>query len=187
MSTFGDYIHSLKNNLTLTEVTDTHGNRIHIEIGFAAVKGIIKNSHQNGNKIIFVGNGGSAAIASHMAIDYQKNGNFRCLAFNDGAALTCLSNDLGYSFVFSHQISKHGSAGDTLFIISSSGNSPSVIHARAAGEAQGMNIITLSGFTPNNQLRSRGMYHFYVPSMEYGFVEIAHLTILHAILDTMNE
>ena len=51
---------------------------------------------QSGNKLIFVGNGGSAAIASHMATDYSKNGDIRSLALNDSSMLTCLGNDLGY-------------------------------------------------------------------------------------------
>src|SRR5262245_45734993 len=55
-----------------------------------------RRAHARGNKLMFIGNGGSAAIASHMAIDYTKNGNMRSLAFNDGSSLTCLGNDLGY-------------------------------------------------------------------------------------------
>ena len=51
-----------------------------------------------------IGNGGSAAIASHLATDYTKNGGLRTQAFNDGSMLTCLGNDLGYENVFAKQI-----------------------------------------------------------------------------------
>ena len=59
-----------------------------------------RRTHATGGKLMFIGNGGSATIASHMAIDFSKNGGMRALAFNDGAALTCLGNDLGYENVF---------------------------------------------------------------------------------------
>ena len=59
---------------------------------------------RGGNKLIFVGNGGSAAIASHMATDYSKNGDVRSIALNDSSMLTCLGNDLGYDGVFAKQI-----------------------------------------------------------------------------------
>ncbi len=135
------------------------------------------------NKIVFVGNGGSAAIASHMAIDYSKNGGMRALAFNDGAALTCLSNDLGYDKVFSTQVDLHGRAGDLLVAISSSGQSPSILNAVESGRARGMEIVTFSGFRADNPLRRLGDVNFFVDSDRYGFVEIAHLTLIHAILD----
>ena len=72
---------------------------------------------------MFVGNGGSAGIASHLAIDFSKNGGLRSLAFNDASALTCLGNDLGYENVFAKQIDFHARAGDLLIAISSSGRS----------------------------------------------------------------
>jgi len=134
-------------------------------------------------KLLFVGNGGSAAIASHMAIDYSKNGRMRALAFNDGAALTCLSNDLGYESVFSTQIEIHGRSGDLLLAISSSGRSPSILNAVAAARARGVEVVTFSGFRADNPLRRTGDLNFYVDSDSYGFVEIAHLTLVHAVLD----
>ena len=70
---------------------------------------------------MFIGNGGSAGIASHSAIDFTKNGSMPALAFNDGAALTCLGNDLGYDSVFAAQIEARGRPGDLLIAISSSG------------------------------------------------------------------
>ena len=54
--------------------------------------------------MIFIGNGGSAAIASHQAVDYWKNGGMRAIAFNDASLLTCISNDFGYPQVFEKPI-----------------------------------------------------------------------------------
>ena len=142
-----------------------------------------QDTKSNGAKILFVGNGGSAAIASHMAIDYTRNGGFSALAFNDGAALTCFSNDLGYEQVFAQQVELHGRAGDLLVAISSSGNSANIVNAVEAARTGGVDVLTLSGFAPDNRLRGLGDVNIYVPNSLYGFVEIAHLAVCHAILD----
>jgi phosphoheptose isomerase len=82
-----------------------------------------------GKKLVFVGNGGSAAIASHMATDYSKNGGVRSLALNGASMLTCLGNDLGYDRVFAKQIELHARSGDLVIAISSSGRSANVLNA----------------------------------------------------------
>lgn len=133
--------------------------------------------------IFFVGNGGSAAIASHMAIDYTKNGGYKAMAFNDAAAITCLSNDFRYQEIFKYQIKKWAQDGDVVFCISSSGESDSIINAAKAAKDRGCFVFTLSAFKPDNRLRGMGDINFYVPTMEYGFAEITHLSILHSILD----
>jgi D-sedoheptulose 7-phosphate isomerase len=144
---------------------------------------LARGAHARGNKLMFIGNGGSAAIASHMAIDYTKNGNMRSLAFNDGSSLTCLGNDLGYENVFAKQIEMHARAGDLLIAISSSGKSPNILRGVEAARRMECDIITLSGFGADNPLRELGDINFYVPAGEYGFVEITHLSLCHAVLD----
>ena len=99
--------------------------------------------------------------------------------------LTCLGNDLGYERVFAKQIEMHGRAGDLLIAISSSGRSANILNAVEAGRAAGCAVVTLSGFTPDNPLRTLGDVNFYLNSDRYGFVEIGHLTICHAILDML--
>jgi D-sedoheptulose 7-phosphate isomerase len=143
----------------------------------------LANTKENDGKVMFVGNGGSAAIASHMAIDYSKNGQFSALAFNDGASLTCLANDLGYDQVFAHPISMLGKPVDLLVAISSSGQSQSILNAVQAARSKAMTVLTLSGFEDNNPLRSIGNVNLYIPDSSYGFVEISHLALCHAILD----
>jgi D-sedoheptulose 7-phosphate isomerase len=178
-----NYFRKLADLLCATEVTSPSS--AHMDFGHA-VDWTINHAravHAMGNKLIFVGNGGSAAIASHMATDYSKNGGIRSLALNDAAMLTCLGNDLGYDRVFAKQIELHARSGDLVFAISSSGRSPNILNAVAAASATSCSIVTLSGFTADNPLRNKGEVNFYIASDRYGFVEIGHLTICHAILD----
>jgi D-sedoheptulose 7-phosphate isomerase len=140
-------------------------------------------THDGGGTIMFIGNGGSAAIASHMANDYAKNGRLRAVCYNDGAALTCLANDLGYENVFAYPISLHARTGDLLVAISSSGRSASILNGVAAARKAGCSVVAMSGFAPDNPLRHLGDVNLYVPDGEYGFVEITHLALCHAVLD----
>jgi D-sedoheptulose 7-phosphate isomerase len=165
------------------EVTDIAGQPMPLSEGFDRVRDAAHNAHNAVNKVIYIGNGGSAAIASHLAIDYSKNGGIRSLAFNDSSALTCLGNDLGYENVFAKQLDFHARAGDLLIAISSSGKSPNILAGVAAARAHDCGIVTLSGFSEENALRRTGDINFYVRSSAYGFVEIAHLSLCHAILD----
>jgi D-sedoheptulose 7-phosphate isomerase len=166
-----------------TQATDASGQTLSLDAALGGAMERMRATHAAGNKLMFVGNGGSASIASHMATDYSKNGNLRALAFNDGAALTCLGNDLGYPQVFSRQIEMHSRAGDMLVAISSSGRSPNILNAVEAARAIGCWVLSLSGFGADNPLRCAGDMNLYSPNGEYGFVEITHLALLHAILD----
>lgn len=183
MSVLAAYFMHLSNTLGLTEVQDQAGQLLPLDIAIQRVIDQAVGAHQAGKKILIIGNGGSAGIASHSAIDYSKNGGLRCLALNDGAALTCLGNDYGYEYVFAKQIEFHGQAGDLLFAISSSGKSPNILRAVETARARDISVVTFSGFEPGNPLRQVGDINFYVPSSEYGFVEISHQTLLHAIVD----
>ena len=144
---------------------------------------LIRSASYSDGKIIFIGNGGSAAIASHMAVDFSKNGDMPAICFNDGAFLTCLANDLGYEQVFSQSISLFAKPNDILIAISSSGQSENIINGvKVAGNIP-MNVITLSGFDERNPLKRMGDINFHVPYSRYGMVEISHLTLCHAFLD----
>jgi D-sedoheptulose 7-phosphate isomerase len=177
------YFTTLSGYLSETAATSAAGQTIELAQAVNRVIAQARHAHAAGNKLIFVGNGGSAAIASHMATDYSKNGNIRSLALNDSSMLTCLGNDLGYECVFAKQIELHARPGDLMIALSSSGRSANILNAVAAGRAAGCTVVTLSGFTPDNPLRSLGDINFYIASDRYGFVEIGHLTICHAILD----
>jgi D-sedoheptulose 7-phosphate isomerase len=177
------YVATLADSVRDAKVTDGAHQAMTLEDGCEWVRRVAHEAHDSGNKIMFVGNGGSAGIASHLAIDYSKNGGLRSLSFNDPSALTCLANDLGYENVFAKQIELHARAGDLLVAISSSGRSPNILAAVAAARKRDCRIATYSGFSEANDLRRLGDVNFYVPAQEYGFVEIAHLTLCHAVLD----
>lgn len=95
--------------------------------------------------------------------------------------MSCLANDEGWEKVFSEQVQTHVRQPDTLVVISSSGRSHNVIQAAYAGKERGAKVVTLTGFESLNPLRSLGDHNYYVPSFNYGIVEVAHLAILHSI------
>ncbi len=178
-----DYFLTLSDLLCGVEVTSRDGARLDFAAAASAVMARARATHAAGDKLIFVGNGGSAAIASHMATDYSKNGGVRALALNDSSMLTCLGNDLGYDRVFAKQVELYARKGDLVIAISSSGRSANILNAVDAALTAGCTVATMSGFTPDNPLRRKGEWNFYVTSDRYGFVEIGHLTICHAVLD----
>ncbi len=164
----------------LSDLDDAIGN---ISISIVDIE-MMRKICSAGGKIIFIGNGGSASIASHMAEDYSKNGKLRAIAFNDASLLTCMANDYGYENMFSQALDIYADPGDMLIAISSSGKSPNIINACKKAKEMGLKIVTLSGFSPDNPLRKLGDSNHWVSSDSYGIVEITHLAILHGMLDT---
>lgn len=144
---------------------------------------IILSAQERNAKIMMIGNGGSAGIASHMTVDYWKNGSIRSTAFNDASLLTCISNDYSYEEVFAKPIEMFADSNDVLFAISSSGSSKNILNGVRSALERGCKVITFSGFDPENPLRDMGDVNFYVPAFSYGFVEILHNLIIHEILD----
>jgi D-sedoheptulose 7-phosphate isomerase len=129
-----------------TLVTDKQGTPLSLDMAFRDCILDFRANAQMKNKIMFIGNGASAAISSHMASDYTKAGGFRAVCFNDGASLTCLANDFSYEEAFAKQVEYHAIPGDILIAISSSGNSKNIINAVLTGRRKGCKVITLSGF-----------------------------------------
>jgi D-sedoheptulose 7-phosphate isomerase len=177
------YFSTLENSLKTAEATDGAKRKLSLADGCEWFRNAAHECHDAGNKIMFVGNGGSAGISSHLAVDFSKNGGLRAMAFNDPSALTCLGNGFGYENVFAKQIEFHGRAGDLLVAISSSGRSVNILNAVKMARSRGCKVITYSGFTAENDLRTVGDINFFVNSKEYGFVEVAHLALCHAVLD----
>ena len=166
-------------------VTDKSGKELTFPQGIEKAGHLILSQAASGQKIIFIGNGGSAAISSHMAIDFWKNGGIKAISFNDGPQLTCLGNDFGYKYVFEKPIEMFADKGDILMAISSSGKSENILLGVQAAKQKDCKIITLSGFDDNNPLSLSGEINFYVPSKSYGPVEVIHHSICHCIIDTI--
>lgn len=166
-----------------TQVTDAKGVPLELSQGIREAMDLIQGQGARGKKVVFIGNGGSSSIASHQAADFLKNGGIKAIAFTDPSLLTCVSNDLGYPRVFEVPIKMLAEEEDVLVAISSSGRSENILRGVEAARKKGCEVITMSGFTSDNPLRKTGRLNFYVPSDSYGYVEIAHLTLCHCILD----
>ena len=179
------YYQNLAQTLTAIQFSDAQGAAFDFCDGIARAGELILTLAAAGRKMMFIGNGASAAISSHMAADYSKNGGIRAMAFNDIALLTAVSNDLGYQHVFARPIDLFAETGDVLVAISSSGRSENILQGVQAARQKTCTIVTLSGFTPDNPLRALGDVNFYVPSPHYGLVEIIHHSICHCILDVL--
>lgn len=171
---------SLLNSL---EATGAAGTQLPYGQGIEKAVEMVKAVQSANKKIMMVGNGGSAGIASHQAVDYWKNGGVRATAFNDSSLLTCIANDFSYAEVFSVPIEKFADKGDLVFCISSSGGSKNILNAAEQARKSGCGVVTFSGFKNDNPLRKMGDLNFYLPSNSYGYVEILHLFIIHSILD----
>ena len=133
--------------------------------------------------VFFIGNGGSAGIATHMTADFLKNGGIRTISMLQPATITCIGNDYGYEFIFSKQLEIMAEPGDLLVAISSSGNSPNIVNAAKTAREKGCQVMTFTGFKPDNKLRQLGDINVYVPSMSYGYVESIHNMILQQVVD----
>ena len=141
----------------------------------------------SGGKIILVGNGGSAAMASHVAVDLTKAAGVRAINFNEADLLTCLANDYGYENWVAKALEFYSDAGDLLIVISSSGESKNILNGVKQAKAMNLGTITLSGFASENPLRKRGNLNLWVDSKSYNIVEMTHHIWLVAIVDFIVE
>lgn len=146
---------------------------------------LIKVVHKKGKKLILVGNGGSAAIASHVAVDLTKNAGIRAVNFNEADLITCFANDYGYEHWVEQALSFYADKGDLVILISSSGCSLNILHAARQAKKMKMKVITFSGFQSDNPLRKMGDINFWEDSKSYNFVEMAHHIWLLAIVDKL--
>ena len=149
-----------------------------------AVKELLVSASRAGRKTIVVGNGGSAAIASHVAVDLTKNAGIRAINFNESDLITCFANDYGYEQWLAKAIEAYGDSGDVLVAISSSGQSPNILNAcQAARHQRFAAVVTFSGLSADNPLRRLGDHNFWVDSRAYNLVETIHQLWLLAIVD----
>jgi D-sedoheptulose 7-phosphate isomerase len=133
--------------------------------------------------IIILGNGGSNALASHIAEDYTKALKKNAISFSDAARLTCYANDYGYENAFRQFLSEFSDKDSLVILISSSGNSENILNCAKYCIKNNVKFITLSGFNKNNKLKKlskKAELDFWVNSENYGIVELTHETILHS-------
>lgn len=137
------------------------------------------------NKIIFLGNGGSAAIASHVSVDLSKNAGIRSVNFNEADLITCLSNDYGHENWMQESLKLYCDKKDLVVLISSSGQSKNILNAARWCKRNKIKIITFSGNKKNNSLNkiNDDGINFWINSKAYNYIECAHLLILMSITD----
>ena len=140
-----------------------------------------------GRKVILVGNGGSAAIASHVAVDLTKAARVRAINFNEADLITCFGNDYGYENWMGKALEFYGDSGDVAVIISSSGQSQNVVIGAKTARDLGLHVVTLSGFHTDNPLRALGDLNLWVKSESYNVVETTHQSWLLAVIDRRGE
>ena len=142
----------------------------------------LKTSKKRG-KILIFGNGGSAAIASHVSVDLTKNAKIRTVNFNESDLITCFSNDYGYERWIEKTIDFYADKNDTLVLISSSGKSKNMINACKAAKRKKIKVISFTGHAKNNPLSKIVNLSLWVNSKAYNFVENTHQIWLLTVCD----
>lgn len=141
-----------------------------------------------GATIFFMGNGGSAATASHFANDLAIGTNsydkpFRALAITDNnAVITAIANDFGYDDIFERQLRLLGRKGDVVVGISASGNSPNLLKGFEAAKQIGIKTVALTAFD-GGKMHAIADEGIHVPTgmKEYGPAEDAHMILDHLV------
>ncbi|HCV36384.1 MAG TPA: phosphoheptose isomerase [Acidimicrobiaceae bacterium] len=150
-----------------------------------AATDLVERVGGSGRKVIIVGNGGSAAIASHVAVDLTKAAGVRAVTFHDPGLITCYANDYGYENWVAEAIGSYADEGDAAILISSSGCSENIVNGSITATELGLPVITFSGFEATNPLRSMGEVNFWVDSSDYNVVETTHQIWLLAVVDCL--
>ena len=144
---------------------------------------LLLSTNKKNKKVIIFGNGGSAAIASHVSVDLTKNARIRCINFNEADLLTCFSNDYGYEKVFSKSLEFYADKGDLVIIVSASGRSKNLLEAAKICKKKKLSLCTLTGFSKANPLKKMGNINLWVNSKAYNIIENVHQIWLLSIVD----
>lgn len=165
------------------EITGRDGSPLGAEPGIAAALHMLARVRDNDGSIYVIGNGGSAAVASHALIDLINVAKLRAYTLHEPSVLTCIVNDYGYENAYSRLLTHMARAGDVLIAISSGGCSMNIRNAATQVVDNGGSVITLSGFSHDNPLRALGDVNIWLNASDYGLVEVGHQFILHNISD----
>jgi len=141
---------------------------------------------QQGKKIVFFGNGGSAADAQHLAAELtvrlqtERPGLAALALTTNTSVLTAAGNDYGFERIFARQVESLVAAGDVLVALSTSGMSPNIVHGAEAGRARGAYVVALTGET-GGKLVALADLLINVPSRDAQRIQEAHITIGHIV------
>lgn len=154
---------------------------------FVEINNVLQDARETGRQIFVIGNGGSAATASHMVCDFSKNtretgkNRIRAICLNDNApSVLAYANDEGYDVIFSEQLLALGRPGDVLVAISGSGNSANILKAIETARQMQIKVIGLTGFK-GGKMKDMTDICLIVPSDSMEIIEDAHLVINHIL------
>ena len=155
---------------------------------------LMMHSLTQGGKILACGNGGSAADAQHFSsvmlnrFEQERPGLAAIALTTDTSTLTSISNDYAYEQVFARQVKALGQPGDILLAISTSGNSPSILHAVAAAHARSMHVIALTGRSGGGlaeQMQEDDVF-LCVLAESTARIQEVHLLTIHCLCDALD-
>ena len=182
------YIEELTRVIQNTIIVDPSEQKTYeYEEGIKHLVALLTKKKEKCSHIFFIGNGGSAAIASHMTADFMKNGGMITYSLYDNAVMTCMGNDYGYEQVFAKPLDFLLRHGDLLIAISSSGRSQNILNAINVAHEKGATVVTFTGFERDNPAMTSGDMNVYVPCSKYGIVESVHNLMLQEIVDIIME
>ena len=138
---------------------------------------------ENKGKLIFIGNGASASLASHASTDFTKQAKIKSLAFNDHNLVTALANDYGYENWVSAALDYYCEKKDAVIFISVSGNSPNLIKGLDFAKSHDILTFSLTGASISNYLNQNSDHSIWVDSKAYNIVESIHTILITLIID----
>lgn len=177
------YADAIATGLQNLIVSDAAGTVMPPQDGFARWVAMTHDMQQRDGQLFIVGNGGSAAMASHMATDAIALAHLRANALNDPTMITAAANDVSFEQTFALPLEHLARTGDLVIAVSQSGNSPNIVRAVEASRARGIPTVTISAMRPDNRCRAAGDLNFFVPLTRYGLAQSAHQIVLHYWFD----
>lgn len=148
-------------------------------------KHLAEEVRSNNAKLIFAGNGASAAISAHGAVDFTKQAKVRGITFNEADLITCFANDFGYDNWMSEGIKHYADQNDVVVLTSVSGTSPSAVNAAKTARDMGLKVVSFTGRYEDNALRELSDIGFWVDSHAYNIVECIHMIWLTTVIDAV--
>lgn len=139
----------------------------------------------DGRTVFFFGNGASAAISSHCAIDFLKQAGIKTNTCHDVSVLTALANDYGFDQCFAKYLALHCGPGDVVVVISVSGVSENGINVIKEAKSRGLSTISLTGRRPDNVMHMQADIGLHVPSDAYNVVEGIHMLWITSVVDKL--
>ena len=180
------YLNNLKESIKVKEKLLSQKNK------FSKIYNLFYSTLESGNKIIFAGNGGSAADAQHLATEltvrykYNRRALSAISLATDTSAITAIGNDFGFQYIFSRQIEAIGNKGDLFVAISTSGSSKNIVYAAKAAKKKGVKIVSLLG-KKKTILEKYSDAFIKVPSLVTARIQECHIFIGQVICGLIEE